>query len=58
LLLAELATPYRTASGNVLTDADLDEIADEVEHADYDVDDLLQRRTRPRSGPSSLTDDG
>ena len=42
---------YRTATGRVLTDDDLDAIASEVEHADYDVEDLkTRRRGRPRLG--------
>ena len=48
---------YKTGSGAVLTDADIAAIADEVEHADYDVDALLERRRgRPSmgSGPASV----
>ncbi len=48
---------YKTKSGAVLTDADIDAIADEVEHADYDVEELLtRRRGRPAmgSGPASV----
>lgn len=48
---------YKTASGAVLTNADIDAIADEVEHADYDVEELLtRRRGRPMmgSGPASV----
>ena len=42
---------YTTASGRVLTEADLDAIADEVEHAEFDVDALKQRRRgRPSMG--------
>ncbi len=42
---------YTTASGRVLTEADLDAIADEVEHAEFDVDVLKQRRRgRPSMG--------
>lgn len=48
---------YKTGSGAVLTDADIAAIADEVEHADYDVD-ALQKRRRGRpsmgSGPASV----
>lgn len=35
---------YKTSSGAVLTDADIAAVADEVEHADYDVDALQERR--------------
>lgn len=48
---------YRTTTGAVLTDADIGAIADEVEHADYDVEELLERRRgRPSmgSGPASV----
>lgn len=42
---------YRTPGGRTLTDADLDAIADEVEHKDYDVDVLKSRRRgRPLMG--------
>ena len=42
---------YRTPSGRTLTDADLDAIADEVAHTDYDVADLkTRRRGRPLMG--------
>lgn len=42
---------YTTASGRVLTGEDLDAIAEEVEHADYDVEQLkARRRGRPRMG--------
>lgn len=42
---------YRIATGRVLTDDDLDAIASEVEHTDYDVEDLkARRRGRPRMG--------
>ena len=42
---------YTTASGRVLIEADLDAIADEVEHAEFDVDALKQRRRgRPSMG--------
>lgn len=42
---------YTTASGRVLTEEDLDAIADEVEHAEFDVDMLKQRRRgRPSMG--------
>ena len=42
---------YTTVAGRVLTDADLDAIAEEVEHADYDVEELkTRRRGRPLLG--------
>jgi uncharacterized protein (DUF4415 family) len=42
---------YTTASGRELTDDDLDTIAAEVEHAEYDVEELkIRRRGRPRLG--------
>ena len=42
---------YTTASGKVLTESDLDAIADEVEHAEFDVRVLTQRRRgRPAMG--------
>lgn len=42
---------YTTATGRVLNDDDLDVIATEVEHADYDVEDLkARRRGRPPLG--------
>ncbi|MFV0308784.1 MAG: CopG family ribbon-helix-helix protein [Desertimonas sp.] len=42
---------YTTATGRVLTDDDLDAIAEEVEHADYDVEELKSRRRgRPLLG--------
>ena len=42
---------YRTSTGRVLTDNDLDAIADEVEHASYDVEALRpRRRGRPMMG--------
>lgn len=36
-----MTTPktYTTAAGRTLTDNDLDAIAEEVEHAEYDVED-------------------
>jgi len=48
---------YKTVAGTVLTQKDIDAIADEVEHADYDIDVLLERkRGRPAmgSGPASV----
>jgi len=42
---------YTTASGKVLTEADFDAIADEVEHAEFDVEIRTQRRRgRPAMG--------
>jgi hypothetical protein len=42
---------YRTPRGRTLTDEDLDDIADEVEHKDYDVEELkTRRRGRPLMG--------
>ena len=44
---------YTTPAGRVLTDADLDAIADEVEHKDYEVEQLkARRRGRPMMGTS------
>lgn len=48
---------YRTGSGKVLTDDDIDLIADEVTTTDYDVDELTtRRRGRPPmgSGPAEV----
>ncbi len=42
---------YTTATGRVLTDDDLDAISEEVEHAEYDVEELRARgRGRPLLG--------
>jgi hypothetical protein len=41
---------YTTRTGKVLTDADIEAIADEVEQGDYDVEVLMSRR-RPRGRP-------
>lgn len=42
---------YTTPAGRELTDADLDALADEVEHKDYDVEQLkVRRRGRPTMG--------
>ena len=38
------AKTYRTKSGKALTEADLDAMAEEVEHAEYDIDDIKTRR--------------
>lgn len=48
---------YKTSAGTVLTDSDIDALADEVEQASYDVEELLERRRgRPAmgSGPASV----
>lgn len=48
-----MSTPksYRTSAGRELSDADLDAIAEEVEHKDYDVSELkARRRGRPTIG--------
>jgi uncharacterized protein (DUF4415 family) len=41
---------YTTRTGKVLTDADIEAIADEVEQTDYDVEVLMARR-RGRGRP-------
>ena len=42
---------YKTAAGTVLTQTEIDAIADEVENTDYDVGVLLERkRGRPTMG--------
>lgn len=41
---------YRTKSGRVLTDADIEALADEVEATEYSVDDVMPRRGRPPIG--------
>ncbi len=48
---------HRTQKGRELTDQNLDRLADEVEHADYDVAELKSRRRgRPPmgSGPAEV----
>jgi hypothetical protein len=48
---------YRTRSGRTLGEEDLDALADEVEHADYDIETLkTRRRGRPPmgSGPAEV----
>jgi len=48
---------YRTSAGTVLTQTEIDAIADEVENTDYDVGVLLERkRGRPAmgSGPAAV----
>ncbi len=50
-------TTYRTTTGRILTEADLDAIAEEVETSDYDVAALRERRRgRPAigSGPAEV----
>jgi hypothetical protein len=47
----------KTSAGKELTDADLDAIAEEVEHKEYDVEQLkTRRRGRPSmgSGPAEV----
>lgn len=42
---------YTTKSGKTLTDADIEQLADDVAHADYDIDALKHRRRgRPLIG--------
>lgn len=42
---------YTTATGRVLTEDDLDAISEEVEHADFDIEEMkTRRRGRPRLG--------
>ncbi len=42
---------YTTGTGKVLSAADLDQIASEVEHAEYDIEELKgRRRGRPAMG--------
>ena len=50
-------TTYKTNTGRILTEADLDAIAEEVETSDYDVAALRKRRRgRPSigSGPAEV----
>ena len=48
--MAEKAEPYRTKTGKVLTDADIEAMADEAERG-YDVETLkTRRRGRPMLG--------
>lgn len=54
-----MSTPKtrETSAGRELTDADLDAIAEEVEHKEYDVEQLkARRRGRPSmgSGPAEV----
>lgn len=49
--MAEKTKPYKTMTGKVLTDADIEAMADEAEPG-YDVETLKSRRRgRPRSPP-------
>jgi hypothetical protein len=50
-------TTYRTTTGRILTEVDLDAIAEEVETTDYDITTLRKRRRgRPAmgSGPAEV----
>ena len=50
-------TNHKTKTGRILTDADIDALAEEVETTDYDVDKLkTRRRGRPAmgSGPADV----
>lgn len=50
-------TTTKTATGRILTEADLDAIAEEIETGDYDIDTLRKRRRgRPAmgSGPAEV----
>lgn len=50
-------TSHTTKAGRIITDAELDAIADDVESTDYDVDALkARRRGRPAmgSGPAEV----
>ncbi len=50
-------TTYKTNTGRILSEADLDAIAEEVETSDYDVEALRKRRRgRPAigSGPAEV----
>ncbi len=49
--------PHRTRTGRILTDEELDALADEVAEKEYDVDELKKRRRgRPPmgSGPAEV----
>lgn len=54
--MAKTNKTYLTKSGRRLTGADLDALADEVEHTDYPIEQLKPRRGRPPlgSGPSEV----
>lgn len=50
-------TSHKTKTGRILTDAEIDAIADEVETTEYDIDALkTRRRGRPAmgSGPAEV----
>ncbi|MDH4077414.1 MAG: ribbon-helix-helix protein, CopG family [Acidimicrobiia bacterium] len=50
-------TTHKTNTGRILTDADIDAMAEEVETTDYDVEELkTRRRGRPAmgSGPADV----
>ena len=50
-------TTHKTKTGRILTDAEIDAIADDVETAEYDIDVLkTRRRGRPAmgSGPAEV----
>ena len=50
-------TIHKTNTGRILTDADIDAMAEEVETTDYDVEELkTRRRGRPAmgSGPADV----
>ena len=50
-------TTHKTKTGRVLTDAEIDALADEDETTDYDIEDLKSRRRgRPAvgSGPAEV----
>lgn len=42
-----VAASHRITTGRILTEADLDAIADEVEATDYDITTLRKRRSEP-----------
>ena len=55
--MTEDSQTYRTKSGQVLTDAHIEALADEAEHKEYDVEELkVRRRGRPSmgSGPAEV----
>jgi hypothetical protein len=41
---------YRTKTGRILTDADIERVADELANADYDLDEVKARPGRPPRG--------
>jgi uncharacterized protein (DUF4415 family) len=44
-----MSKSYKTKTGKVLTDNDIEAMAAEEETAEYDVEELMTRRGRPRS---------